>query len=268
MHKTKVVEQKKVETETTQTNSPQVEKPITGAETTGEVSDVQGTATENLNEPVLQTEEERRAFQEMRLENKRLKEALGTKDGESAFDAFRTQIPANNPSPQVDPGQYQDPISGNVDWNAYNLAQQAREQKMVQQAKFEAQQVAQEITDENNARTKYPEIMSDFELEREVADKWLASKMRGENLTITSIAERVAKRNKQTVSKAEKIGAEKILNEVTEKEKATMTPESQTSGFAQQVANTEDQTDLSYRTRLGDHDAVVTRLSKIPWANK
>lgn len=263
-----VAGQKEVETETTQTESPQVESSITGSETDARVSDDQGTVTEQ-SDVKFQTEEERRAFQEMRLENKRLKEKLGSSEsGESAFDTFKTQTP---PIGQISPirvEDYQDTITGETNWQAYNYALQQREQQVLQQARFEALQTVREEMDEQNARTKFPELFADKNTEKLIAAQWFFEKAQGRNVPITQIAGEFARNFKQAVSKAEKIGAEKILDEVTEKEKATLVVESQTSSSAQAGLSQDEQHNLSTRTRFGDDTAVAARISKIPWANK
>lgn len=262
-----VAEQKAVETEPTQTESPQVEKPITGAETDVKVSDDQGTVTENLNEPTFQSEEQRRAFQDMRLENKRLKEEMETrKTSESAFKVFRTQTPPASQPVRVE--SYQDPITGETNWTAYNQAQQAFNQQIVQQARAEAQAAAQELIDEQNARVKYPDLMNDPVTEKQIASRWLYEKVQGNNVSITDIAGEFARNFKLAVSKAEKIGAEKALNEVSEKEQAGLVAETQTSQPARAGESEEELGRLSARTRGGDDEAITARVSRIPWANK
>lgn len=267
MNDTQKAEEKVVETVTTQTNSPKVESSITGSETDARVSDDQGTVTEN-SDVKFQTEEERKAFQEMRLENKRLKEELESRGNEgSAFDMFKAQTPPVSQSGPVRVEEYQDPVTGETNWQAYNLAQQQREQTNLQQARFEAQQVVREEMDEQNARSKYPELFADRNTEKLIAAQWFFEKAQGRNVPITQIAGEFARNFKQAVSKAEKISEERVLNEVSEKEQATVQA-SQTSSSAQANVSNEQFEDLGVRTRTGDPDALTARLSKIPWANK
>jgi hypothetical protein len=264
-----VAEEKVVETETTQSNPPQDEKPITGAETTSGESVDQDSTVESSDVSSTMTEEQRRAFQEMRLENKRLKEEKESSEPkESAFDMFRAQTP---PVSQIGPvriEQYQDSITGETNWQAYNLAQQQREQQILQQARFEAQQTTSELMDEDKARTKYPDLFNDKVTEKQIASRWFYEKAQGNNVSISDIAGEFARNFKQAVSKAEKIGAERALNEVSEKEQAGLVAESQTSSPANQAASALDQENLIMRTRKGDPDAIAARISKIPWANK
>lgn len=246
-------EQREVETETTQANSPQAEVPTTGAQTT-EGEAVQQTVS---NEPKFQTEEERKAFQEMRLENKRLRDEISArKSNESAFSAFR-------PKPQVVPelAQFTDPLSGETNWAAYNQVQS-------QQMEAKAAQAAEERIDEFQARQKYPDLFSDPEVEQLIADQWFASKMRGESVSISQSAERVAKRFGRVVSKAEKSGAERALEQVTPKEQASLAVSNQTTAVARQQVASDQGAHLVLATRLGDDDALAERMSRVPWANK
>ncbi len=246
------VVEKEAET-TAQTSSPQVEVPTTEEQTAQvevdqpqqeQVSDVESVETKDPRE-----------FQIKRLaeENKRLK---AERQG-SAFDAFRPQ----GQTGQVDIRNYTDQYTGEVNYPAYNAAVNTQIQTV-------ATQTTQELLDEQNARSKHPDLFEDPDTEQEIADLWVAAKLRGENTSVAAIAERVAKRNSKDVSKAEKRGAEKILQEVSVKEQAGLSASGQTSQGMQQQMSDEDQQVLSERTRVGDEDAIVARLSRIPWANK
>lgn len=262
MDEPKVVEEQGVEIETTQTSSPQVESPITGDETVqGET--VQPSVVEESDVSSSMTEEQRRAFQEQRLENKRLKEELEAKPkGPSAFETFRATPPVSQP---VEIQNFTDPITGETNWQALNQAQQQREQAIIQQATAAARNEFQENLDEQNARTKYPELMNDPVTEKQIASRWLYEKVNGNNVSISDIASEFARNFKQAVSKAEKIGAERVLNEVSEKEKV-VTAQSQTSQGSS--TSQDDAQKLSVGTRMGNDDAITARISKIPWANK
>lgn len=242
-----------VETETTQADSPQAkEEP-----TTPKTKEV--TQEEALPES---DEEQRKAFQEMRLENKQLKEKMAEREkSESAFDAFK-------PKPQVGTftsEQFTDPITGEFDVDAYTRAQQANNSAVVAQQVQET--IAQE-RDESNARSKHPEAFSDPEVEQEVADKWFAAKMRGEDVTVTQVAAKVAKRFKKAVTKAEKEGAEKALNEVAPKEQAALSASGQNSSNARRQASALDDAQQMESIRHGSDDSLADAMSKIPWANK
>jgi hypothetical protein len=264
-----VAEEKVVETETTQTNSPQVESPITGDETMQGDAVVQTPVAEESNEPK-QTEAERREFQNRRLaeENRRLKEELESKPKEpSAFEPFRASTPPVQSAP-IDVQSFTDPITGETNWQGLNQAQQQREQQIVQQARYEAQSAVQETLDEERARAKYPELMNNSITEKQIASRWFYEKTQGNNVSISDIADEFARNFKQTVAKAEKVGAERVLNEVSEKEKAGLTATSQTSQQAVRSSSQAEIEQLSVGTRRGDADAITARISAIPWANK
>lgn len=277
--KSEAVEKEVVETDTTQVAPPATKEPATEAETVEKETD-QAPSTESESDlPAGSenwTEEQRRAFQEKRLENKALKEEverLRQEGGErahkeSAFSAFRAQAPVAG-QPEIRIENFTNPVTGETDFAAYNRAvNEVITQRATQSASQIAQQTTQELLDENNARQKYPELFNDPETEQEIADRWFAAKMRGEDPSIADIAGRVAKRYGKAISKAEKVGVEKALNEVSEKEQAGLSASGQTSEPARQQTSSEEFERLRTRTRVGDYDAVAARVSKIPWANK
>jgi hypothetical protein len=267
MDETNKAVENEVETETTQVDSPTTESPITGGETEVRVSNDQNTVTETPDIESTMTEEQRRAFQEMRLENKRLKEVREQKPENSAFDSMRVQTPPVGQLSPVRIENFQDTVTGETDWTAYNLAQQEREQRIFEKARYEASQELDERLDEREARTKYPELMNDPKTEKQIAAQWLWEKTQGNNVSVTQIAGEFARNFKQAVSAAEKISTEKVLNEVSEKEQATVTANQTRSANKASLSEDERQS-LSLRTRTGDDSAVVARLSAIPWANK
>lgn len=250
--KEEAVVENEVET-TTQPSPPQDEAPTTQEQTTQpkatdeEVSDVD---TDKPADP--------REFQIKRLaqENKRLKA-----ERVNAFDAFR---PKAIPTTGVDVQAYTDEY-GQTNWNAYNAAVSNHIQ---QAASVQATTAVQEQLDEQNARTKHPELFEDADTEQEIADRWLAAKLRGETVTISEMADRVAKRYSRDVSKAEKRGAEKILAEVSTKEQAGLAVSGETSRASRQAQSDEEMARLSAETRVGNQEAIVARLKNIPWANK
>jgi hypothetical protein len=267
--KSDLAEQKEVETETTQIESPTIESSITGDETTQTEEVSKTSVVEKSDDLPEDTLEQRRAFQEMRQEIKQLKEEKVVREkSESAFNVLRPQTPPVSQPGPIRVENYRDPLTGETNWTDYNNAVNNALVQNRQLANYEAQQSTQELIDENNARNKHPEIFADPEAEEEIASRYLFYKMRGENVSISDIAERVAKRYSKTVSKAEKIGAEKILNEVTEKESAGLSASSQNSNPARSNESLEDSERLSVQTRRGNNDAIAARISKIPWANK
>ena len=265
---TKAVVEKEVET-TTQTESPQVEAPTTEVQTPKEQVTPEGAP----DELPASEEERRRAFQEQRLEIKRLKEESRARQrSESAFAPFRAAPVVDQTTVNVQ--TYTDPTTGETNWAAYDQAVNARIQRAEQLATM-ANQTVDERLDERDARTKHPELFADPEVEQEIADRWFASKMRGESASVSEIADRVAKRFAKAVSKAEKIGAEKALEQVSPKEQAALSVQSQTSAPSRQATSDAEFEKLRLVSRggrlAGDEDstnAIAARMRNIPWANK
>jgi hypothetical protein len=252
--------------DTTQTSSPQVEVPSTDEQTIQDKPETQVT-----DELPADEEERRRAFQEQRLEIKRLKEEKEARvKSESAFDVFRPKSApvVNNVPVRVE--DYRDAYTGEINYDAYNAAMNSRLNQVEQNARFQAQQTVEETLDENKARTQFPELFDDADTEQEIADRWFAAKMRGENPSITDIAKRIAKRVGTAVSKAEKIGAEKVLEEVTPKEQAALAATGETSASSKgQISDAEfDRLRLQSRGRGSEaEDAIVKRLRAVPYSS-
>lgn len=244
------------------TESPRVEVPTTEAQTTVENAN----QPRELDDPKFQTDEERRAFQKMRLENKQLRDEIeGRRRNESAFAPFRTQVATPNLAQGLRVEDFTDPLTGEVNRPAYNAAQEAVKAQQVAQL---AQQSVGEQIDEYQARQKHPELFADPEIEQEIADRWFAAKMRGEQTSISEVSERVAKRYQKAVSKAEKIGAEKALTEVTPKEQAALAASSQTSAPSRQASAIEDREQLRTQVRQGKDDALAALMKSVPYVNR
>ena len=250
MDEQEVVVQNEVETETTQVDSPPTE-----------VETTQQTAQEDVALPDSK-EEERKAFQEMRLENKRLKEEVEARQrNESAFQAFK-------PKPQISSfssDQFVDPITGEVNIQALTQAQEAH---LTNKLRAEMDQKLSEERDEENARRLHPDLFADPEIEQEIADRWFAATMRGDKVTVTDIAGKVSKRFEKALDKAEKAGAEKALQDIAPKEKVALTATGQSGSAAQRQANSEQDEALIQSVRFGSDNALAEAMSKIPWANK
>jgi hypothetical protein len=254
--------EEKVVEETTQDSSPESEAPATQEQTDLEESQVSDELPED-------SEEQRRAFQSMRQELKRLKEEKGARaKSESAFDVFR---PKTEPQPQVGPirvEDYQDPYSGEVDWNRYNGAVNNAIAQTQQTARSEAQRTTEELIDENTARSKYPEVFEDSDLEEEAAARWLFDRMNGKNTPLTKIAKNISDKVSKAVTKAEKIGAEKILEEVTPKEQAALAAAGETSAGSRQTLSDDEFEKLQRQSRGKgrlSEEAIATRLKGVPW---
>lgn len=252
-----VVAQQVVDEQTTQTSSPQVEEAPSQPQTSEAP-----VATEVPDELPESVEEQRRAFQEMRRELKALKEAkeesVPQSEG-SAFDAFR---PQGNVVPQtVNPDAFTDPVTGMTDLGAYNNAVMAN-------ARAAAVQATQEAMDEQTARSKHPDLFADPTSERQIADLWFAAKMRGENVTVTQVADSFAQRFGKVVSKAEKAAAERVLTEVSAKEQASAGVPAQSGTVGQAAVSYEADDGLKERARFGDENALAELMARVPWAGR
>ncbi len=263
-------EEKAGEAETPQVVPPTTEQPTTGAETMVKEPVDQVPLTEGESDLPADVEEQRRAFQEQRLEIKRLREEAAKREkSESAFNAFRVQTPPIGQPVELRIENFTNPVTGETDYAAYNQAvNQVIQRQATQSASFIAQQTTNEMLDENNARLKHPTEFKDKNFEQRVADRWVAAKFRGENPSISDIADDEANLYGKAISKAEKVGEEKALTDLSEKEKAGLSASGQTSTPARQESSREDFEQLQAKTRRGDFDAVAARISKIPWANK
>jgi len=257
--------EEKVVDETTQDNSPESKAPVTQEQTEEGKPDSQ--VSDDLPED---SEEQRRAFQAMRQEIKRLKEEGSAREkNESAFDIFRPNagVPQSQSSP-IRVEDYQDPYSGEIDWNKYNGAMNNALQQTQKTAQAEAQRTTQEIIDENNARTKHPEVFSDKDLEEEAASRWLFDRMNGRNTPLSDIVDKIASRSNKAVTKAEKIGAEKMLEEVSSKEQAAVAVEGETSATSKKAISDEEFDSLRRASRgkgRTSEEAIAQRLKGVPW---
>lgn len=263
MNKNDAVVENEVE-ETTQDSSPpskeetispqtQQEKiQVESDETTAEVSD-----SEDVESKM--TPEQRKAFQEMRLENKRFKDELeARKTSESAFNVFKPK----QVSQGVDPNNYVNPNTGEIDWVSYNNA-------VVNQASVVASNAVQEQLDENRAREKYPEVFANPKLEKAVAGQWFAEKMQGNNVSVTQLAAEYAEFIQDSVKKAEKVaekrGAQQALSELTPKEAASLQAQGTTSTQAKNELSLEDEENLKLRARRGDDAAMAQLMRNVAW---
>jgi hypothetical protein len=261
--KDQTVVEESVEETTSQDSSPQSKEVITEPQNTQETQ----VGPEQITEEVLEdagvektmSEEQRKAFQEMRLENKKYKEELDKRQkGESAFDIFRPKVS----NVGVDLNSYVDPVSGNVNWPAYNQA-------VTQQATAHAQHAVKEQLDEDRARSIYPDVFANPKLENAIAGEWFAQKLQGKDVSVSEIAAGYADLVKQSVAKAEKQaekrGAEQALNELTVKEAASLGVKGTTSAPARQATSAEEEARLSEKARFGDDDALAKLVGNVGW---
>ena len=249
---------------TSQASSPQAEEPTEVQETTqqtesGETETQELEEDSNVENSNKDVDAQRKAFQEMRQENKRLKDEIeARKKHESAFATFK---PQGNQQGPVTLEQFADPETGEVDWGRYN-------QTIQQQAQVIAEQQVQQKFDEYEARQAHPELFNDPETEEELASQWLFEQYRGNNVSIKEIADRYAKRHSKAVSKAEKKGAEQALTELSDKEKASLEARGQNANQARAQQRIEDTEVMKERVRYGDTESLTALMSQVPWANK
>lgn len=229
------------------------------------------TPTEQQPVEVEQNEQDDpREFQNRRLaeDNRKLKAELEARQrNESAFDMFRpTQAPQAPTGVNI--YDYVDQESGTVDWNAYNASVNNAIAQSSQVASYTAQQTTREIIDEQNARSRHPEVFANPELEKQAAAMYLFEKMQGNNVSVSDIAARIAGKQSKAIAQAEKAGAEKILSEVSEKEAASLTASAQTSAPAR-LAQSQDELEGLRQSSRGrgqeSTDAVAKRLNAIGW---
>lgn len=260
--------EEKVEETTSQDNSPKSEAQPTEAQTPKTEVDQPKSEGESDGVESSMSEEQRRAFQEQRLEIKRLKEEKQARlKSESAFQVFKPR-PAANLAEPVRVEDYTDPVTGEINRPAYNAAMEAR-QARIEAAR--ADQSFEERIDEYRAREKYPDLFANPVIEKRIAAEWYFEKVQGNNVTVSEIAESYAREFSKAVSKAEKVGAEKALEQVTPKEQAALQASSQTSAPAQRVASEEELDRLRAQSRgVGGsaEEAIAARMKAIPWANK
>lgn len=254
MDETKNVAAESAVETTTQPSSPQGKAPETQVETT--------TKEQQVVEPDLPNEESeaRRAFQQQRLENKQLKEELdrlkseqeGRMRNESAFNSFRA--PTQPGVQQVDINQFVEPTTGEVNWNGYNAALNASAQAI---AANQASQTVKEQLDEYQARSKYPDVFKDKELEKEVAARYLFERLNGNtNVTVESLAGQVAKRINKALDKAAQQGAEQALTELSPKEQASLAVQGTTSAPSRTAQSAEEEQATRLKIRRGGEEGI------------
>lgn len=263
--KNNVAAESAVET-TTQTNSPQVEAQDVTEQTT---------QSQQVVEPELPVSEEerRRAFQDQRLRIKQLEEETESyrqerearTQNESAFSSFRQPTQPVGP---VNINQFTSPVTGEVDWNAYNSAVQYNAAQM---AANQARQTVTEQLDETNARSKYPEVFKNRALEEQVASTYLFRRLNGQPASVEQIAAEVARGQGKALEKAAQEGAEQALSELSEKEQAALQTTGLTSSPARQAQRVEEEQATRHTIRRGGksgEEALAAALgSNRGWRN-
>lgn len=204
------------------------------------------------------SERTRQQFEKLKSQ---LAEARGSK---SPFESIRQPQ-----APQAPVAPLYDPSTGYVDVNELenlrNVALEAQHQiaelKAERQRQDEERQTAE-------ALSAYPELDPDAknhdkELYEATLDFVVAAQNRGKTLTLKQAADRVKALSQKEVSKAEKAGATKALEELAPKEQAAL----EATGRSDRRVAAQDSGELIERTRTGDLGAIVARLKGIPPIN-
>ena len=221
-----------------------------------------------MGEPQM-TGEQSRAFQEQRLEIKRLKEELeGKRKKESAFDSLRpsfTPQQISSGQERVDINNFIDPTTGEFQAHAYN---EEVNRAILQQSAVAAQKAqiaSQQAIDERLAREKFPQLDPsspefDQEFENRVASQYFYEYYKGNDPSIVNIASRESKMTVKQAKALEKQTAEATRQQLSKKEQAGLSAE----GTSQPNATTSQRLkDLQVRSRHGDHWAVAERLKNV-----
>ena len=82
----------------------------------------------------------------------------------------------------------------------------------------------------------------------------------GRQLSYKEAADLAKSMNNKELSEAERVGAEKALEQLSPKEQAAL----EATGRSDRRTSAESAEELSYRTQHGDLDAIMARLKKIP----
>ena len=108
-------------------------------------------------------------------------------------------------------------------------------------------------------------MFEDPDVEEEIAAKWLWAKTQGKDTSISGIADQVAKRYSKSVSKAEKIGAEKALEGVMSKEQASLGASSQSASQSKTSSVSQQKEELMEKVRKGSNDSLAELMKAVPF---
>lgn len=203
----------------------------------------EGTSQEEAPEE----DKSKEAFIRYRQENKQLRDELNALRGQqvSAFDSLKSKPEVNNDG---------------VNWGQYGVYDP---NQVAVQVRAEAEQATQDKLDEFTARQQVPE-MADPEFEELVASSWFRKRYAGESPSITNEAKRLQTWWNRASKKQQEIAVQKAVEQVSEKEEASLTSIGTNSNAAQQALSRENLEDLKLRSRKGDESAIFARLREIP----
>lgn len=253
---------------------PEVKPPVETAEVPTELQPEAVPATAEVQEDLPQgaSKEQQEAFQKMRQEIKAKEEQVKTLEEQlnsrvSAEKSFNEVLPRIQEQP-ADLGRYTNPITGEMDMVSYNRDIQSQIESTRQQA-YSAGLQAQSLIEEYDAKKAFPELDPDSKtfdpnFEKAVASQYWFDKQMGKSVSIKGTASELTKWWKKEVQAAEAAGAAAAEVALSEKERASLAADGQSSKVAESVSATEDLESLRQRTRVGDDEAIVKRLKNIP----
>jgi len=244
---------------------PEAEKPIESAETIETETVTPEKAVETPVEEtteISETEKQKQALIQQRLEIKRLKEELAKKGASSSINELRPPTVGQIPK-MPRPEEFLD-TEGRIDMVRFNHASQRWSESQAYQVKASNDdtkfQVMETLVKSKDPRLDEKSEKFDPVFEKRVADRYarllLESYTKG--TPEPSLMDVHGEVNKEFQSKA-KESPEKVAA----KEQAASISTSPSSNRAKALAGSEDLDDLRMKTRKGDIDALVTRLQAI-----
>lgn len=212
--------------------------------------DEQSTETETVNE--VDVPKDNAAWAALRVENKRLKEVVAEVDPEYLNMLRGAVRPQEYNQPEFNP------VSDDTDYsevtNRLNWTQQQAVQANQQISRLQNQLETQQ---DRMAEEAYPELKTDKEFQQIVAEKKLAARVLGRDVTTMEIARDVKKLLSRRDEQISVQAAQDARREVAEKQVATAEARGQSSAGKPM----EDDESLRMRVRKGDSDAQ-TQVAK------
>ena len=205
------------------------------------------------------TDRTREQFEKLTNSNRQLKVQLDKLQA----DIDRQPIGYNVPQPKAE--EFIDPATGEVDIDKLNrgLVEANRQAK---QARLEVQRIREE-DQEKTAYATYPQLKPrtkgfDAELYKRTRAVLLDSMLNpqdyaGKPLTMKEAADKAAGASQAVVNKAKAEGAKDAIGQLTPKEQASL----DATGRSDRRKSVGDLASLQKRTRYGDIQAIVSRMS-------
>jgi len=209
------------------------------------------------------TDRTKEQFEKLTASNKQLKAQL---------DKLQAEIATQSPSvgynvPQPKAAEFVDPATGEVDIDKLNKGL-AEAVSQAQQARQEVRRMKEEAQ-EKEAYSTYPQLKPnakgfDKELYQKTRALLLDSMINpqdygGRTLTMKEAADKASGVSQTIVNKAKAEGAEDAIGQLTPKEQASL----EATGRSDRRKSVGDLAGLQKRTRLGDLDAIVARMSNL-----